>query len=728
MKYSGYAWVLTASLMFSVCLANPPGHPRLLITQVEADGISNRIKSSPTFMENYLNLRSNLDQRLKIGIDVPIPKDAGGGYTHEQHKRNYVAIHDAGLVYQLSGDKVYAQYAKELLLRYAALYPSLDQHPEKKEQAPGKLFWQSLNESVWLVYSIQGFDAIIETLSPEEIELIENKLFRPMASFLSEGSAQTFNKIHNHGTWAAAAVGMTGYVLGDQEMVNQALYGLDQSGNAGFYKQMDRLFSPDGYYSEGPYYQRYALMPFLLFAKAIENNEPGRQIFSYRDQILLKAVYAAIQLSYNGLFFPINDAIKDKGLDTIELVYGVAIAYGLTQDPALLSIAQQQGRTILSADGFELAKAIDEGYTKPFPYRSQLFRDGPSGEQGALGILRSDQQALILKATAQGMGHGHFDKLNWLFYDNGHELVSDYGAARFLNVVSKNGGHYLPENQSWAKQTIAHNTLVVDERSHFNDRLSLAEQHHPVQLLFDLKDHVQVMAASMSGAYPDVEFTRTLAMIDDPSLDAPVVLDVLKVNAGEDHQYDLPLHFQGQITNINRELEANTQQWKPLGKANGYQHLWLRAKTMADAGTAQLSWLKDNRFYTYSALVDDQTQLILTETGANDPHFNLRRESALIVRVPKAKTHTFVALLEPHGEYNGTKEFTLRSNSQIKALQRMSQNGLDLITVSKRDGSQWSVAISYNPDSSMQHQLLSRGREYTWQGYYRLFDLNGEHQ
>ena len=57
----------------------------------------------------------------------------------------------------------------------------------------------------------------------------------------------------------------------------------------------------------------------MLFAKVIERNEPERKIFEHRDGVLLKAVYSLIQLSYGGYFIPINDAIKDKGLDTIEL-------------------------------------------------------------------------------------------------------------------------------------------------------------------------------------------------------------------------------------------------------------------------------------------------------------------------------------------------------------------------------------------------------------------------
>jgi hypothetical protein len=55
---------------------------------------------------------------------------------------------------------------------------------------------------------------------------------------------------------------------------------------------LQELFSPDGYYAEGPYYQRYALSPFLLLAQSIQRHDPSRKILDYRDGVLRKAVYA----------------------------------------------------------------------------------------------------------------------------------------------------------------------------------------------------------------------------------------------------------------------------------------------------------------------------------------------------------------------------------------------------------------------------------------------------
>src|SRR5690606_34668364 len=131
-----------------------------------------------------------------------------------------------------------------------------------------------------------------------------------------------------------------------------------------------------------------------------------------------------------------------KTYETVELVYGLNLAYAdIKAEPFLLDIAQRQKRVIVSNAGLAVAKAIAEGKSQPFNYVSQWIRDGGKGDEGGLGIIRSgsneDQQCLLMKAATQGMGHGHFDRLNILYYDNNGEVFYDYGASRFINIESK---------------------------------------------------------------------------------------------------------------------------------------------------------------------------------------------------------------------------------------------------------------------------------------------------
>lgn len=681
----------------------------------------------PLYRAELERARGFVGEMMAAGVVVPQPKDPGGGYTHEQHKRNYKAIYLAGQLFRITGEQAYADYVRDMLLAYAELYPTLGDHPAKRNQNPGRLFWQVLNDAVWLVYSVQGYGEIRDTLSAGDRERIDNQVFRRAAEFLSVDSRKTFDRIHNHATWATAGVGMTGYLLSDEDMVERALLGSDKSGTSGFLRQTELLFSPDGYYAEGPYYQRYALLPFMVFADAIARNDPERRIFEHRDGILLKALYTTVQLTYGGYFFPFNDAMKDKSLRTDELYHGIAIAYARTRDPALLSIAKFQGRTVLSDNGLLVARDLAAGKAEPFPFRSLLLRDGPEGKRGAVAILRQgsgpEHTALIAKNTSQGMGHGHFDKLSWQLYDNGDEIVRDYGAARFLNIEAKRGGRYLPENETWAKQTIAHNTVAVDMRSHFGGDEDLGETIAPEQLYFSDEPGLQISSARVENVLPGVALQRTLVMADIPGLEEPTVLDLMRAESDASHTYDLPLHYQGHIMELAFPVESHTGARPVLGEENGYQHIWVDAVARPEAGDAAMTWLLDGRFYTYRFVTDGSVQAILGESGANDPNFNLRREPMVILRARDESDYAFVSLLESHGRYDGASERTVGSHSRVRAMRHDRIDGSDVVRLTLTDGSRVAIAISHDTDESAHHRVSLDGETLEWTGFAAVIEL-----
>lgn len=712
--------VLILLLVSSAAHSADKRYPRLGTSHADILEMRAELKNEGRFKQAFIAQQKSVDAQMAEPMDVPVPKDGGGGYTHERHKKNYQLMYHAAMMYQLTQESKYAEYVRDMLFVYAELYPTLDVHPARKvkSQNPGKLFWQSLNEAVWLVHTIQAYDLIIETLSKKEVAHIESKLLKPFAIFLSEGQPSTFNKVHNHGTWATAGVGMAGYVMDEPQWVEKALYDLELSGKGGFLKQLDELFSPQGYYNEGPYYQRYALMPFVMFAKAIESNEPNRKIFEHRNGVMLKAIDTTIQLSYAGLFFPINDAIKSKGIDTIELAHGVTIAYGLTLDSGYLDIAAKQNQIILTGDGLRVAKALDQGLATPYDFKSVAFGDGADGKQGALAILRSQMggdQALLFKPAAQGLGHGHFDKLTWQFYDHGEEIISDYGAARFLNVEAKYGGRYLPENETYAKQTVAHNTVVVDETSHFNGSVKVGNKNAPTLNFFETNQHGSVASGEIDTAYKGVELERTVALVNLPQLQSTLAIDLFSVESDGTHQYDLPLHYKGQLISSNFEIEANTKTMSALGDKNGYQHLWVKGEGKPAKGLAQVQWLNENgRFYTQTSLVSGEESFLFTQIGANDPNFNLRNEQGFVRRVKDKKQHQFISVLEPHGEYNPSKEYTLQATSRVSDLSFAQQKQVVIVSVTVA-GKDFVIAIN------KAKQDLST--EFTYQ--HKKYSLNG---
>ena len=185
-------------------------HPSLILTKQGVKEIRANLGSIPIFDKTLAATKKEVDAEIKNGFDVPFPKDYSGGYTHETHKKNYVLMQKAGVLYQILEDDTYAQFVKDMLFDYARQYPTWPVHPKPRSYARGKLFWQCLNDSNWLVYTSQAYDCIYDWLDKKTRKNLNKELFRPMADFLSIETPQFFNRIHKHRTWSNPAVGMIG--------------------------------------------------------------------------------------------------------------------------------------------------------------------------------------------------------------------------------------------------------------------------------------------------------------------------------------------------------------------------------------------------------------------------------------------------------------------------------------------------------------------------------------
>ncbi len=655
-------------------------HPNLILTSKSVSEIKSKLGSIPLFDQTLAITKEEVDLEISKGISVPIPKDMAGGYTHTQHKLNYIIMQKAGVLFQLLGDEKYAIFIKEMLFEYAKIFPKLPLHPQTRSYSRGKLFWQCLNDSNWLVYTSQAYDCIYSWLSKEQSDYLNKTLFRPYADFLSIENPQYFNRVHNHSTWGNVAVGMIGLVMNDDELVHRALYGLDKvnvdltakdndggfifdkNGKAGFFANLDSPFSPDGYYTEGPYYQRYAIYPFLIFAEALQNNKPELKIFEYKNGVLIKAVHALLNLTDDdGEFFPLNDGQKGMSYYTPSLVSAVNIAYYYgTQNPELLSIAKKQNQVQLDATGLAIAISLKENKEEKFIKKSIELSDGSLGDEGGISILRhqklNETMTLVYKYTAQGLSHGHYDKLSFSMYENGDEVIQDYGFSRFVNIEQKNGGGYLNENKTFAKQTIAHNTIVQNETSHFNSDFETGSKNHSEKYLFDISNpNFQITSAKEKNAYPGTEIHRTMIMVKDTTLTNPFIIDIARVSSSKKNNYDLPFYYLGQLisTNFNYETPENLS---ILGKKNGYQHLWKEAFGNANSDNIQFTWLHKKRFYTLTSSTKTDDEIILARIGANDPNFNLRKDPMLLIRKRNIQNAVFATIIESHGNYDPVTE------------------------------------------------------------------------
>jgi len=697
-------------------------HPITFFKTADVALVKQDLNKYPLLKDSYQEIKDDVDKWLNKDVDVPLPKDPAGGYTHERHKNNYMLMFNSGILYNLTGKADYAKLVKNILVKYAALNPTLKKHPQATSSSPGHIFWQALNDANWLVYSGMAYDLIYNYLTTAERKQIEDGAFKPEVDYFTKDLTSWFNLIHNHGVWACAGVGIVGLATNNKDYVDMALYGSAKDGKGGFIAQMNGLFSPDGYYTEGPYYVRYAILPYYLFANALNHARPELKIFELRNKILKKALEAGLQqTNINGAFFPLNDALKDKDYTSNELVSAIDIAWEVYgKNNGFLTVAKKQKRVLLNRGGASIAQMVmqEKNIPESYPYSSVEYKDGKNGDEGGVSYLRSgkgkDLTTLIYKYTSFGLSHGHFDKLNINLFDKGNEILQDYGSVRFIGIEQKYGGRYLPENNAYASQTIAHNTMVVDETSHFNGSETEGEKYHSDKLFSSISDKVQVVSAKDDNAYADVHLQRTVYLLKLPDAQK-IIVDLFNTSSSKEHQYDLPFQYNGQV--INTSFKYNTDKTlQALGKKNGYQFLWKEAEAENPGTLSQFTFLNGKTYYSISSYTDDQTNIFFTRAGANDPNFNLRREPSYIIR-KKGASQVFFNVIEIHGNFDPIKELSSSSYPSVKKMEIL-KNDNELTVAEIMIGEKSLLIFQSNTDfnTNTKHSFTRSGKSYDWNG------------
>src|SRR4051812_328098 len=113
-------------------------HPSIMLTQKNVKEVRAGISKYPLLKSSFIDIKAAADKALASPISVPTPAD---GITHQQHKYNYKAVNACGIVYQVTKDKRYAKYVKDMLFAYAKVYNTWGRHPKAEEPPGGRIFW-----------------------------------------------------------------------------------------------------------------------------------------------------------------------------------------------------------------------------------------------------------------------------------------------------------------------------------------------------------------------------------------------------------------------------------------------------------------------------------------------------------------------------------------------------------------------------------------------------------
>lgn len=699
----------------------------ILLDSAEIEDLKKEVGRSSLMGKTIAKFQRDVEAFMKLGHDVPGHGEAGG-YEHNRHKQNYQYMNLAGRLFLVTGEEKYAKFVVELLSLYADKYLQFGFHVQKNTNPTGRLFHQILNEHMWLMYSSLAYSCVASYMTTEQQTHVVEKLFQPMLDMFTEKYRHDFDRIHNHGVWAVAAVGICGLAIGKREYLDMSVYGIERNQTGGFLMQIEKLFSPSGYYIEGPYYHRFAIRPLCVFAEVLHRHMPEVDIFNYKNKVVGKTVQAMLSTAYpNGEFPALNDASRTMGITDMGVQIAVSLYcqhYGV--DKNLLGMAKIQNQVWMHACGLALSREYEKHDQIDLPFWPSVeLNEGADGDKGAQGFIRiqdakKDVHQLVMNYGQHGMGHGHFDTLGITYFNRGQEVLREYGFGRWVNIEPKFGGRYLDENKSYARQTIAHNTVTVDEQCQNNFDVERADSMHGQPHFFSVdNDQLKGMSAFANTHYDGVGMQRSVFTVVIDELEAPLFVDLYRLTSEAEHQYDYSHYYDGQIIRTNFPYEAH-KELNTLGNDFGYQHLWEVARSESLTGATLVSWLQNNTYYTWlGTSSNENAECIFVRSGASDPSFNLRSEPGFVLR-SKGKTTLFASVLETHGYFNEEVEASTNARGEVADLNIVAHNEqgsvIEIVTKTQRTYLMVSNQENVSPDT--QTTVAANGTNYTWTGYY----------
>lgn len=570
--------VLTVFALLAVsgaCAAELPPHPRLLLDRTGIAQLKGRIGSQEWAKSAWESLKKRADDLVEKKVELP-PR--GGNWYHwyacpthgvrlsrgkqvgpwqwehicsvdnevlkgdptepsrdydgcvigDEHYSWATATRDLGLAYQITGERKYADKAREILLAYARAYPTYPLHTVHGESkiGGGRMGAQSLDESVRLIPFCQGADLVWETLTERERGRIAGRFIIPA---VKEVILPHHLGIHNIQCWKNSAVGLAGFLLGDTDLIDAAIGDPDR----GYHVQMIKGVTADGGWWEGAWgYHFYTMNALWPLTEAARNC--GMQLYGAEFRRMFDA---PLKFAMPNLRLP---AFSDSGVVDLSKSRGIyELAYSRYRDPAYLSLISSSAR--ISDYAFWYGEAslpaapVVEHRSANYPESGYAILTQGKGE---------DATWLCFKYGPYGGGHGHPDKLSFVMYSRGRVIAVDPGTALYG----------LPIQNGWFKTSLAHNTLIVDEASQKAVDGKLVS--------FGSDGGVDFAAADAGEVYDGVRYVRKIALLDQN-----LVAIVDQVTSEEPRTLDIAYHQHGQWVDL-----VPGKPWNAPDKP-GYMHL-----------------------------------------------------------------------------------------------------------------------------------------------------------
>ena len=558
-----------------------PPHPRLFLNAKE-------IKDLRAWIVDDKKLYKHLDAfigRMRQAAARPQLPDAN-------RNRNIGIARQANelaLAYALTGDAKLAKAAARILKGYVRIFPSYEVTNYK-----GKATDSTLAEVQWAAYACAAYDLIYDSgaLTDADKTAIEEQVFRPSAEAML-----ACNHAHRS-NWRIAGTsgaGVIGFCIGDRDLIDRALNGgRDGAGQLaydGFVSQMGWSMLADGvYYERALGYTDICMLFYTWMLEAARHSNvdlwhakfDGHELdlgcdydgqFDRKGGKTFQNYFEA--MCYRAFGDGSVAKVGNDGAGHLKRSHYWAAAWRAYRDPKYAWAFRNGLGGAVIGDPLELmfvspempAGEFDLSKDTTIAQTGQHLNNCTLLPNGGFAILRdSAEQGAVAVAATYGdfaNAHSHPDQLSMSLYAGGHVIAPDM----------KDYGYGHEGHLGWAKQTIAHNTVTVDEVSQYPQEAQAdvwigKNELRPAfgrAILFEPGKRLKAFRATTDTAYQGVKLDRTIVLVDS------VVVDFFRCRSAAEHQYDLALHVDGKAAKADVDF-------KPLagGKLSdqlGYQAL-----------------------------------------------------------------------------------------------------------------------------------------------------------
>lgn len=453
------------------------------------------------------------------------------------------AILNLSRAYLLTGDRRYAHKAAVMLYRLAQVYPEMDYANQSRyglmSNAENRTYNGKVVNLIWETGFIQNaaeaYDGVWDSIDDDlALQKLYGKNGREIRGFIEanllEEALDAYFEEKIRGNYGMHQMSLLYVLLARQNMdtekyIHQLVEepGQDLS-HAGIRYALYNSIFRDGQALESPGYNMVWVGRLAALSELLKKG--GVDLFqNSRLKMLLESPLDMVAIGKYTVDWGDTGSALGGVIGRDVNIYQVA--YEAYQDLRYLEWLASINQT-----GEGSYSSFESLFRKPLPETQTL----PNGRAVAaqpsrllagygLGILNNkvDETAIAL-TYGMHVAHYHWDFLNIELFANGQKMMPDLGYPDAMNA-------YVPEVYAWSKNTINHNTVVVDAKR---------QNRNLPGILHDFTDggFARTMDASSPAYTQTADYRRNVTMVDVEN-DQSYVVDFFRVAGGKQHSYSL---------------------------------------------------------------------------------------------------------------------------------------------------------------------------------------------